>query len=76
MDIMVELKRTEIHQIQIPGRHWGAGNPLYKITGKCVAVGTYGEEKEGRIKDMEILPMGGGEATISENMEALYASVR
>ena len=41
-----------------------------------MTVETYVKEKERRIKEMKTLPMGGGEVTRKEDMEALYASVR
>ena len=39
-------------------------------------VDTDGEKNERRIKETEIFPMGGGEATTSEKMESLYAFIR
>ena len=36
----------------------------------------YSEEKERRMKDMMIFPIGGGEATNPVNMEGLYVSIR
>ena len=37
---------------------------------------TYRKENYSRIKYKRVLPTGGGEAKKSENMEALYSSVR
>ena len=64
MDIMVELKRKIIHQRQIPGCHWGAGNKPYKIMEDINTMDTDGEEKERRRKDTKTFPTEGGEATI------------
>ena len=49
-NITVELKKTVIHQHQIPGQNWGAVRSPYKSTEEGKAVETYREEKEKREK--------------------------
>ena len=46
----VELKKTAIHQCQIPGQHSGTGRSTSKISEEVKTVHTYGEEKERRRK--------------------------
>ena len=49
---------------------------LSKISEEGNTVDTYRKENYIRIKYKRVLPTGGGEAKKSENMEALYSSVR
>ena len=72
----VGLKNTVTHQRQIPGQHLGAGRSPIKISEEGETLNTVGEEHQRRRKEKVVFPIGGGEATNPENMEALYASVR
>ena len=72
----VELKKTVIHQHQIPGQNWGAVRSPYKSTEEGKAVETYREEKERRRRKKLAFLTGGGESTNPENMQALYVSVQ
>ena len=49
---------------------------MYKILEEGKTVDKEGEGKERIITEKVVLPTGGGEATKTENTEALYSSVR
>ena len=43
-DIMGEMKKTVIHQLQIPDHHWGSGKPTSKITEEIMMLDTDRDE--------------------------------
>ena len=60
---MVEMKKTVIHQRQIPGQHWGVVRSPSKIAEEGKTVDTDREEKDKRRKDKVVFPKGGGKDT-------------